>query len=318
MVLRYIGIALAVLILLAAMALAWLHTDSGREFVLERLKAGAREEGVELSVGYLDYNLFRLTAELRDVSAWPVDRLDFPPFVTAEVILAELSPRTFLPDTVKVSHAIVEGVHVDYRRDAAGRSNFIAPVPMPELVVSTLAVTGSLTADDLQEGVAVRLPQWRMRMEGDRLTGVHTVRLVLEEPGQLQWEGESFPLHNLQAVARMPAEMTEAEIERFRIVSEESHFTMSGRITDLLSQPVLDLRADGQLDLEPIIPLAGVLGVVEGIVDFTARVRGSAEAPEVRIEIEGEEPAISWLRALRFLADLILDVEDERITIEFS
>jgi translocation and assembly module TamB len=65
-VLRWLGIAFAALLVLIAIAIAWLHTSSGRDFIVDRIAKVAPASGLKIEVGSIEGSVL-WSATLHDV-----------------------------------------------------------------------------------------------------------------------------------------------------------------------------------------------------------------------------------------------------------
>ena len=65
-ILRWLGVALLAVLVLLAIAIAWLHTKSGREFVVEQIAEVAPASGLKIEVGSIEGSVL-WSATLHDV-----------------------------------------------------------------------------------------------------------------------------------------------------------------------------------------------------------------------------------------------------------
>ncbi|OYX08894.1 MAG: hypothetical protein B7Z08_07365, partial [Sphingomonadales bacterium 32-68-7] len=104
-VLHWLGGAVLALLLLIALAIAWLHTGSGRQFIVERIARIAPASGLSVEVGRIEGSVL-WSATLYDVKLRDADRKLF-----LEVPEVELGwrPLRFLYSGLDVRHLVIHG-----------------------------------------------------------------------------------------------------------------------------------------------------------------------------------------------------------------
>ena len=104
-VLRWLGIALIALLALIALAIAWLHTNSGREYVVERIAEVAPASGLKIEVGRIEGSVL-WSATLRDVKFRDANNKLF-----LEVPEVDLNwrPLKFFVTGLDVRHLVLRG-----------------------------------------------------------------------------------------------------------------------------------------------------------------------------------------------------------------
>src|SRR5947207_12261011 len=87
--LRWAGLTFALVVLLAVLLVAALHTPPGRRFVSSQLTRLLAEQHIEFHSQDLGYNLLRLSFSMRHVIVRGSARPDLPAFLTVDRITAD-------------------------------------------------------------------------------------------------------------------------------------------------------------------------------------------------------------------------------------
>ena len=119
-VLRVLGGAAAILCLLLLASLAALHTPTARRFVLSQVTQVLAAQQIELRADELSYNLFNLSATLRNVRVRS-PQMEHPPFLAVARARVDLSLVQLLWGRYVVESAVAEGLDIHYVVDENDR-----------------------------------------------------------------------------------------------------------------------------------------------------------------------------------------------------
>jgi translocation and assembly module TamB len=122
-VLRWLGIALLALLAMIAITAAWLHTKSGREFIVERIAKVAPASGLKIEVGSIEGSVL-WSATLHDVKFRDANDTLF-----LEVPEVDLNwrPIKFFFTGLDVRHLVLHGGTLYAAPSCAGRSRRADP-----------------------------------------------------------------------------------------------------------------------------------------------------------------------------------------------
>ena len=272
------GVA-GVLGLLALLAIG-VHTPPARRLVLEKTAALLHDQGIDFAASRLDYNLFLLRFELRDVRVRSRQAPDLPPVFTADRVAVDLGVRRLVSGVYQVEDAAIDNPRVQVVVDANGRDNLPHPPPKDKpssplaYEVRHLAIRGgTVSYEERRQQLAVSLPLDRITMDGEQ------IRLQARQGGTVAMAAQSLPVRSLTGDVMLGTDAL--QIRSLRADLGDSSLAVSGTVTHFDS-PQLDLRSDATL------ALAALSGKLRGTLDVTLAASGPLAQVNATARVSGQ------------------------------
>ncbi|MBN2319909.1 MAG: hypothetical protein JXR49_12560, partial [Acidobacteria bacterium] len=179
---------------LAVITMALLHLPPVRRYFLN---AGSeylrRHLQVDLQASELDYNLFRLTFTLRNISFRTTEPSGAPPFLSASRVYLNLPASALIGKKFNVEEAVLDDVRLNIIVDEKGKPNIPPGMErereesgtLPDMLIDFFEATGSeFVYEDRRYGI-VRLGDWRLSVDGSPATREHAIRFRILQPGEI-------------------------------------------------------------------------------------------------------------------------------------
>src|SRR5262249_13166033 len=147
----------------------------------------------------LEYNLFTMRFELRNVSVRARHAPDLPPLFTADRVWAVVSPRKY-----RVDDAVIENPQVAVVIAVDGTDNIPNPPrksgsqTVDYLVRRLLVSAGSVRFEHRGQRINAWLPLERILVEGDAANGNHRATVQARD-GQFAGQGQTLPIRGFSA-----------------------------------------------------------------------------------------------------------------------
>ena len=315
---RWTAFAIALILSLAFLAL---HTDWAKRAALTRLRAGLRAQNIVLEGGRLDYDLFGLTASLRDVTLRSAQEPGLPAIATIARAQVVLNWHALSRLTLDLDSATLEGAALHVVIEKGGRTN-IPRSPRAdrsstrEWLVRRLTAPGaSLVVEDRQHEITVALKPWDFSMTGSPVTRQHLLQLTTSQPGEAVYEGRRLPVKALAITATL--EKDALQIERATLTSGGSSLQLKGRL-DHFAQPELDLTAQSTLDVASLALFLGRPEALSGRVQFDGSVKGTLDRLKAAGRFAGERLAYQEFSGMALAGQAAYDAETQRVRLTDS
>ncbi len=291
------GAAFLVVVIIALVGVRiYLSTEGARERIQAEI-----ETAIPGSVTWADwrFSVFGGQLELTDlVLAGP----DGERIAGFDRFFVDLSPSTLIRGTLTVAELTVESPWAELKRDESGRLNLLSALPSggptapPEeprrdggteppvdLAVESVRVTGgSVIYTDAVSGVSASVSGVDFSADGRLSTRTGAISLEVGS-GRLSRPGAEADLSNLLVSATL-ADGRLDPVE-CRVAASPGAFNLSGAVTDLFGEPLLDLSGELDLDLPTLRRLAGLEPELTGTVSARLRVEGPVADPSGSLAI---------------------------------
>jgi len=292
-VLRWAGLASALLVLLAVLLLAAIHTPPGRRFVASQVTRLLAEQHIEFRSDKLDYNLFDLTFSLRNVVVRGSSRSDLPPFLTVGRVTVDLGLLALLRGRYVVESGEASGVSVHYVVMEDGSDNLPRTQTDPDkpgepldYLVDALRVTDArVRYENREQQVDVVMPVEALSVDGNPLTDRH--RVVLRAAGgTARAQGRDVRVNTLST--DLDVGRDDVTFDAVILESEGSRAELTGAMTNF-DAPVLDVRLNADLDVERAAQLGGLTDPAGGRLAVDATARGVTKDVKVSVNLSGRD-----------------------------
>src|SRR5262245_47613763 len=224
------GTILGLLILL----LVAIHTPPARRFALKQTTQILGDQGVTFDASSVDYNLFNLTATLRDVTVRSKATPDLPPLAHADRFFVDLSLRKLISGDLHVQDGSVRNPVVHLVIDKDGRDNIPKP-PKKEKesekidwFVNKFRIDGgSVRVEDRRQRVDASIPLAQISIDGNPATNNHDVKLTTT-PGRLSLEDRSLPIETLTADVQL--QENALDVRNLQLALGASTIALAGKL----------------------------------------------------------------------------------------
>ena len=304
---RFIRIAGLTIGGLVIAGVALMHTPPAKRFALAKLQKALEAQNVRLEASGLDFNLLSLQASMRGVIVTPEPTL--PPLAKIELLSLQLSLWDLLQGRFVISSASLQHPEVWLVINAGGLSNLPKSKTSNEsfeyLVQGLSAANGSLKLDDQRAGLKIILPQWDLRVDGNRLTNRHRLQLETKAPGSATIAGKMYPLESLRTV--IDAGKKDLRIEE--IALRAAGASVSGSLA-ILDYEQLGLKGKLIVDAQP----GQFLAAASGLVHAELTIAGTAKAPIVTGQLQAKNASYQTYRGINIEGDFAYDAKTEAVT----
>jgi len=275
--------------------LVGLHTSPARRMVLRQVAQILADQGIGFQASQLDYNLFGIRLELRDVRVASRQTPDLPPIFTADRVWAKIDLARLIRGVYDVDDGGIDNPAVRVVVDRDGRDNIPRPPaktpPSPSsaaldyLIRHFRIAGGSAQMEERRQQIAVSLPLDNVTVAGDAATRNHEIRLQTRPGGEVKLAARTLPIGSLSG--DLVLEKDALAIRQFGVALGDSQLGLSGRVNSL-SSPSLDLRSEATLGLESLVRFAGQTEVVRGNVHVALTAAGPLAALRATVRVRGE------------------------------
>ena len=303
------------LVLLSGLA----HAPFVRAQVLEAALARLQDSGIRASADRLDYNLFRLTAGLQDVTliaagsdtpffASDAIRLDLPWSVvggTPAIQSLEVDrPRIAIVRAEDGSLNLPETVEAE---DAEAASAPIGPVRIDRLVVRTLeARYGDASVPMSVDGRAVTL-------ELNRAPGGDVVgRLSMSDGVMLRLGDLQTTMTTLDGGVTFDG--TAVSVEALTLEAPEARMQLDGIVSFLAGDQRVEMRYQGRVDAERVAAWIGLDPAPRGHIAFSGAAQGSLIEPDITLDITTDD--LAWPPIGALALDVRATMSEQVATLE--
>jgi hypothetical protein len=233
-----------------------------------------------------------------------------PPLAKIESVSLKLSLWELLRGHVVITSGSLLHPELWLVINADGLSNFpksqsATGDTLQYLAQSVTATNGSLRIDDQQTGLKIVLPQWDVRVAGNRLTNRHRIQFDTKAAGTATLAGQTYPVDNLHTV--LDAGHHDLRIEKLDLRTPGA--TLSGTLS-LLDFDQLGLKGDLVLDAQP----AQFLPQSAGDIHAELAITGTAKAPLVNARVQAKNAAWQAYKNIDLNGNIAYDPQSNAIT----
>ena len=293
------------LVLISVVIAALLHVAPVRRYILTYGKDYLRKSlQIELESSELEYNLFRLSFTLHDVSIQTPQSSEPFPLLTASRVHVNLPVSALLRRSLLLEKAILEDVRIHVVVDENGNSNLPrgdgeergADAGIPEIRFDSLEIAGKeFLYENRRHDLMIRLPEWHLSIAAPREATDHEIRFGIESPGQISLESRRLPVQNLAAVLQWRG--NKLNVETIDLGLGASRLEISGKI-DNLPDPVFDLKMNADLQAGEASRWAAGVEDFSGELRIEAQFEGSLDAPNLSARLLGRALSFGIYKAI--------------------
>jgi len=274
----------------------FLHLRFVKQKILNSvLQSLEKNQGIHLSVGSFDYNLFNLRFTLKQVVLQSPEDPHSTPAFQAEKVRANIPLSLILKRKLRLQdlEVINPKIHIQIDKDGkhnlsfqtVGKESRPASTQIPEFVINRLVVENAeVQFSDERQNLSIGLSDLGMRgnWEGK---GTHSLLIETLHPGSVVYQAESYSLEKFLIKAAVGYEFVDIKELTLNLAGNE--FELSGRITDLASLD-FDGKLNGHLDLAGIRSLLTTDRHFSGTLDFRSELKGPLKAMAAQVHLEVE------------------------------
>ncbi len=281
--------------------IALVHTPPARRIALGRLQSALAAQGIRFEASGLDFNLLNLKATLNGVVMQPEASL--PPLAKIESVDFQLSMRDLILGHFVVTDAKLRSARIWLVIDANGLTNLPKSKGSQgeafEYLVQRAAIhDGSIIVEDRRDGLKVVLPQWDIRVEGNRLTKRHRVEFGTRKDGLAEYGNRIYAFQSLKAT--LDAGRKDAKLERLALRSTGVALEGSLHVLDFEK-----LGLDGKFRISGEVNQ--FLAEAGGRVEADVLIRGTVSSPEVSASLIARDGSWQKYRNLELAGDFTYD-----------
>lgn len=287
-------------IVLAAI-LGLLHTPWVQRQALDELRSYLKtEQGIDLKAGEFRFNLFTLSAQLKDVTVSAAKAPDLPPLLKLERLDAAVRWKALLRRKIVIDRIAVSGPKLHIVRDEKGGDNLpgggateTAPAasdpnaPLGLVIVRAALEGGTFRYEDRGRAIDVDVPRWKLGIEGDVNSGDHAVRLETGG-GNVTIDAERVSVSQLEMALRLGT--GHAELTRLLVAADGAGLEASGSVKDFAA-PVVNGKMRVTADVKRVAQIAGLKEALGGELVVETEVAGALEKPMVTVRVVGTKLA---------------------------
>ncbi len=264
-----------------------------RTFALNRITALLASRHIELRVDSLEYNLFTLSVEVRNLQVRAAGTPDLPPFATIGHARFDVSLTQLLRGHYVVQSGTMDGANVQYVVDVDGRDNLPRPPPDPnssqessDYLVNRLAISNTrFRYQNRAQHVDFALPMPLIQVTGNALSNRHQVK-VESGRGQLQIGKHVDVIDRVSATVDLGRD--DARIEQAQVEAAGSSAEVGGVVRGFAG-PQLSVTAHANVDASRAAALLDVADPLTGTISVDATVNGPSTALAVEARAEGSD-----------------------------
>lgn len=312
------------LILLLIVALLALHTERAKRYVLAQATEWLAQEEIDFHASRLDYNLFRLTVRLQDVTLRTLGPNDAPFAKIAEVAL-DLSPLDLLRGRYVVQEGTIVRPEIYVAIDEKGHSNIPrvtaepapkeppdAETPLDYLIETFSIVDARIRYEDRRQALDLSLPVRSIEIDGSRIPRRHTLRLDAG-PGRVELDERSAAIDHIRGDLALDAGAI--AVRRLELAVAGSTFELTGSVADF-DAPRSDLALAANLDVTKLAAFAGVAEPIGGTLRANLTARGPLEALAVEADVKGDALSFRDLPVLQLDAQAVYDASARQVRLD--
>jgi outer membrane protein assembly factor BamA/autotransporter translocation and assembly factor TamB len=318
---RKAGVIVAVIILIIAIGLFVLQTGPAKRYVFGKVQASlAESSGIDLHASSLNYTLGRrVFVTMDNAIVRSTQAPGLPPVARIDHVQLQLALLPLLHGKTVIADGSIRNPHLHVVMTAGGKDNLPSSAsqstttsPSPSnapaqqsgssssFEIQKLGVAGgSLLLEDQQQRLTVELPQFGARVQ-PASAGAKRVSLTTEAAGQAAYQGRTITVRGVSLEGVLGADSV--DLSKVNLGLDGSELNLAGKINDL-SNPVLDLHADANVDLGTLAQFAGLKQRIAGAAHLQVTATGPSSAPMSDITLRGQGLRVEEFRAVNISAD---------------
>ena len=309
-----LGGILGVLLLL----LIAVHTPPARRFVLKQAVEILAKQGIAFDAKDVEYNLFSMSASLRDVNIQSKDAPDLPRLAHADLVRLHLSLRDLVNGRLYVKDGEIDNPEIHLVIDEKGRDNLPKSKSDPNKKDSTsdylidyfLVKGGLVEYEDRRQKLDARLPLGQITIDGNPATNNHDVKLTTNTSGTLSYQGRTLPLRGTAADIQLQKDAV--DVRSFTMGLGDSTLKFAANLKNF-NDPNYDVKADTDLALGSLVDFAGVKQKVSGTVHVAVAATGPFNQLRATANITGDNVTVDKFDKLKVQAQAVYDSPAQRV-----
>jgi outer membrane protein assembly factor BamA/autotransporter translocation and assembly factor TamB len=311
-VLRWLAIAVLVLLALLAGGIAALQTPPAREYVLGKVTELLAAQEISFGTDEFSYNLLDLSADLRNVRVQSARMPDAPAFLTADRARLDISLRQILRGRYVVESADIANVRLHYFVDENGVDNLPRPPANPDdpgepidyLIANLDVPAASVRYENRQQRIDLSIPSASLTVNGSAATDRHAI--AIEAPGGDATHGErQVRLDTISAVLDLGRD--DVVINRADAAAEGARVHLTGTMGPF-ADPVADFVVRAEADAARVAAVAALEQSIGGAVSIEATAKGPLAAMVLDGRAAGTGVRYGNLAAMRLDAAATYDM----------
>src|SRR5215203_3598009 len=180
--LRRVLVGVAILVVLLAGFVAFLHTPPARRFVVSRITDVLRQQNIAFSADDVSYNLLDLSLRFRNLRIASPESPPMPAFAEIDDVRIDVSLTQLLRRRYVLQDGQARGVRVHYYVGEDGRDNLPRPPRDPEqptqpldyLIAQCAIADARVRYENRAQHIDLMLPVSATTIDGNPLTDRHT------------------------------------------------------------------------------------------------------------------------------------------------
>ncbi len=305
--------------LVVILLLVVLQSAGVRSFALGKLTQYLATQRIDLQVDDLQYNLLRLSVDVRNLRVRSGETPDLPVFASIGQARLDLSLTDLLRGRYVVDSAVLQDVDLNYVVAADGRDNLPrtpANPSAPRQPIDLLVATASIPNAHLRylnEGkqVEVALPLSDIEITGNAVSGRHQLRFE-SQAGQVRLRGHSDIVDHAAGMVELGED--DLRIDRLQLEALGSRATLAGAIRNF-DAPQLALTLQSTLDAARSAGFAGLSDPIKGSIVAEATASGPLSAPIIDARLSAAALQIRALEPARVDARAAYDGASRRASV---
>ena len=303
--LRWVGISIAVLVVVILVALLALQTPPARRFVERKVTEFLARQDITFASEGFRYNVFGLGLTLRNVRVVSPRLPTAPPFLQLDAARFNVSTWQLIRGRYVLESGAVEGARLHYFVNEEGVTNLPRPPTDPDnpseridyLIADLQVPNAHLRYENRQRDIDIVLPDASLAMRGRALVNRHDVSIDAQG-GTARLQQRMVALDRL--AARLDLGRDDVNLERGELAAEGALVHATGTFGPF-EQPVVRVAFKTTLDVARAAEAAQIGELIGGQVSAEGSVTGSIDALEITGRVTGADVRY------RELAELTVD-----------
>jgi outer membrane protein assembly complex protein YaeT len=293
----------AAVVLILLLGLALLHTPPVMRFAFNRARQYLHDKSsIDIQASSFRFNLFKSEATIEDLTIKSSTAPGLPPIFRANRIKLKIGVRHATKGFWDLEELQIEAPEFHYFIGADGKTNLpqstSASKAAPDFLITRGEVTGGVFRyEDVRRRFTVAIPQWQLRISGDRHTRNHHFEFSGVKESSLNYQTYVIPIDQLNLSGTF--QRTALQIDTGQIRAAGSQLSLAGSVKDF-SKPFVDLKLNPNLSLNRIGQILNLVEPIEGSLSGSIRITGGLQQAQISAELKGADISSGGYRRTRF------------------
>jgi outer membrane protein assembly complex protein YaeT len=293
--------AAAIFILLLGLAL--LHTPPVMRFAINRARHYLHDKSaIDIQASAIRFNLFRSEVTLENLTVKSSTAPGLPPIFRANRIKLKIGVRNAIKGFWDLEELQITAPEFIYFVGADGKSNLPQSTSVSRTAPDFLITRGEIADgvfryEDVRRRFTAAIPQWQLRISGDRSTRNHHFEFAGLKGSSLNYQAYVIPIDQLNLSGTL--QRTALQIDSGQIRAAGSQLSLTGYIKEF-SNPVAELQLKPNLKLSRIGQILNLTEPIEGSLSGNIQITGGLKQAELSAELEGAGISAGGYRRTRF------------------